>query len=86
METVPWYQSNTFRGLLLTLMAFLGDRLLGEGQGQAIASKWVDAVLVVAQVAGLAWAAWGRTQAHGRMVTLTRRTDSPQEPSEDQTP
>lgn len=61
MQTIPWYQSNTLRGLLVAVVAFALN-LAGLDQQFPDAGQYVDKALDLVTLSAMVFAAWARTR------------------------
>jgi hypothetical protein len=71
MNAIPWYKSNTLRGLLVAVLAFLLQHL-GLGDQFADAGVYVDYFLTGVEGLALAYSAWARSRQPTPPVTLTK--------------
>lgn len=61
MDKLPWYKSNTLRGLLVAALALLAQKLgIAEAFGDQQAAQLVDMGLGIAESLALAYAAYAR--------------------------
>jgi hypothetical protein len=61
MEKLPWYKSNTLRGLLVAGLALIAQKLgIADAFGDADAAKVVDLAMGVVESLALAYAAYAR--------------------------
>lgn len=61
MQTIPWYQSNTLRGLLVAVVAFALN-LAGLDAQFPDAGQYVDKALDLVTLSAMVFAAWARTR------------------------
>ena len=61
MEKMPWYKSNTLRGLVVAAVTLIAQKLgIAETVGDADAAKLVDLALGFVEACALAYAAYAR--------------------------
>lgn len=61
MEKMPWYKSNTLRGLVVAAVTLIAQKLgIAETVGDADAAKLVDLALGLVETIALAYAAYAR--------------------------
>lgn len=70
MEQIPWYRSNTLRGLLVAATVLIAQKLgIADKVGDADAAKLVDLVMSFAEMGAMAYAAWWRVHHPSPPVT-----------------
>lgn len=73
MNPIPWYKSNTLRGLVIAALAQLTQMLgITETTTSEDITGAVDKLLDVVSLAATAYAAWARTRQPTPPVTLTQ--------------
>lgn len=61
MDKMPWYKSNTLRGLLVAAITLVAQKLgIAEAVGDADAAKLVDLALGLVEASAMAYAAYAR--------------------------
>lgn len=69
---IPWYQSNIYRGLMVTLLSQGLSAFKVTGSLAPQAAQIVDALFEIMSVSGVAWAAYSRAKHPIPTVTTTQ--------------
>lgn len=69
MQTKVWWKSKTIQGLIITVLALAFPKYAGKIS--SISQNIFDVIGLVCQIAGIAWAAFGRIKTDGKQLTLT---------------
>lgn len=63
MDKIPWYKSNTLRGLLVAAITLIAQKAgIADAVGDADAAKLVDLALGLVEGAAMAYAAYARVR------------------------
>lgn len=72
-DTIPWYKSNIYRGLLITLLTQLLSASKVTSALAPSAAPLADAILEIVSAAGVAWAAYSRAKHPLPNVSVTKK-------------
>jgi hypothetical protein len=70
---IPWYKSNIYRGLLITLLTQALSAFKVTSALTPEAAPIADAILEIVSAAGVAWAAYSRAKHPLPTVTTTQK-------------
>jgi hypothetical protein len=72
-DNIPWYKSNIYRGLLITLLTQVLSAFKVTSALTPEAAPIADALLEIVSAAGVAWAAYSRAKHPLPNVTTTQK-------------